>query len=124
MSEEILGEEVLFVVGWSVGGGEIVELLDLGEEDVKEDGGLGDIGEDIKSDNDGGEGDNLEDIFGLKDLMGEIVLINLVCLCDYILVEIVGLGIVGDEIDKGGDDEEVVEEVFIVVGFEFVGEKV
>lgn len=123
MSEETPGEEAPLVVGWSVGGGEVAELPDPGEEDVKEDGGPGDTGEDTKSDNDGGEGDNPEDILGPEDLTGETASVDLVRLRDHIPAEIAGLGIVGDETDKGGDDEEVVEEAFTVAGLELVGEK-
>jgi len=122
VGENTKGEEAPLVVAAGVGGDEVGDDPDPGEEDVEEDGGPGDAGENTEGDDDGREGDNPEDILWPEDLTVDTVG-SAVCLGDEIPAEIRGHAEVGDEADEGSDDEEVVEEALTGSGAELVGEE-
>jgi len=122
VGEDAKGKEAPLVVGAGVGRDEVGDDPDPREEHVEEDGGPGDAGENTEGDDNGREGDDPEDILWPEDLTVDAVG-SAVCLGDEIPAEIRGHGEVADEADKGGDDEEVVEEALTGSGAELVGEE-
>ena len=127
-SEEHVGKsseskEAPLVVGRNIGGHEIADDPDPGEEDVEDDGGPRDAGEDAQSEDGGRERDDPEDILGPEDLAGRTMATDLVPLADKIPSEVSRHGKVGEGSHEVGDNPDVVPDTFTAAGLELESKK-
>lgn len=116
-------KEAPLVVGRNIGGDEIADDPDPGEEDVEDDGGPRDAGENAESEDGGRERDNPEDILGPEDLAGRTMRTDLVPLADNIPGEVSRHGKVGKGSHEVGDNPDVVPEAFTAAGLELESKK-
>lgn len=112
------GEEAPLVVGRNIGGDEIANDPDPGEEDVEDDSGPRNAREDAKGEDSGGERDNPKDVLGPEDLAGRTMATDLVPLGDHIPGEVSRHSKVGEGSHEVGDDPDVVPEAFTAAGLE------
>lgn len=103
-------EEAPLVVGGGKGADEVGDDPNPGSNNLVGDGGPRDAAEQTQCDDDDGELNYPEDIFGPEDLAGTVL--DIVCLWDDSPCEIGGLGEVDDGADGESSDEEVVEDAF------------
>lgn len=117
------GEEAPLVVGRNIGSNEIANDPDPGEEDVEDNGGPRDAGEDAESEDSSGERDNPKNILGPEDLAGRTMATDLVRLGDNIPGEVSRHSKVGDGSHEVGDNPDVVPEAFTAAGLELESKK-
>lgn len=127
-SEEHVGKsseskEAPLVVGRNIGGDEIANDPNPREEDVEDDGGPRDAGEDAEGENGSRERDNPEDILGPEDLAGRTVGTDLVPLADHIPGEVSRHGKVCEGSHEVGNDPDVMPEAFTAAGLELESKK-
>ena len=112
------GREAPLVVGRNIGGDKIANDPDPGEEDVEDNGGPRDAGEDAQGEDGGGERDNPKDILGPEDLTSGTMGTDLVPLGDHIPGEISRHSKVGEGSHEVGDNPDIVPEAFTAAGLE------